>query len=97
MIHYVDGEWMGIEFVVIGAAISINALVLLVTSVLSYLQYKNKKLLFVIAVFLFFLIRGILLSISLFNDAFEPLATSIYPWVVDVVILNLLYVAALKR
>jgi hypothetical protein len=88
---------MEIEFIIIGAAISINALVLLVTSVLSYLQYKNKKLLFVIAVFVFFLVRGILLSLSIFHEAFEPLVTSFYPWLVDVVILNLLYLAALKR
>jgi len=88
---------MEIEYVVIGAAISINSLVLLITSLLSYKKYKNTKLIFVILVFLFFFIRGILLSLGLFYDVLAPFASSYYTWLIDVVILNLLYVAALKR
>ena len=84
-------------FVVIGAAISINALVLFVSSFLSYRKYHNVKLVFIIAVFFFFLFRGIFLSLSVFYDLFTPFTSSYYPWIIDIVILNLLYVAALKK
>ena len=88
---------MEIEYIVIGAAISISSLILLITSILSYKKYKNKKLLFIIAVFLFFLIRGVLLSLSLFYEPLKPIASSYYTWLIDLIILNLLYLAALKR
>ena len=88
---------MEIEYIIISAAISINALVLLITTLISYKKYQNTKLIFVIIVFLFFFLRGVLLSLGLF---FEPLAffiSSHYTWLIDIVILNLLYLAALKR
>ena len=88
---------MEIEYIFIGAAISICSLVLLITSILSYKKYKNKKLLFIIAVFLFFLIRGVLLSFALFYKPLEPFVSSYYTWLIDLIILNLLYLAALKR
>jgi len=88
---------MEIEYIVIGAAISINSLVLLITSLLSYRKYKNKKLIFVIIAFFFFFIRGILLSLGLFYEPFAPIISSHYTWLIDVIILNLLYLAALKR
>ena len=86
-----------IGLLVISAAISICSLVLLLTAVLSYQKYKNKKLRFVVLVFLFFLIRGLLLSIGLFYEPLAPIATSYYTWLIDLVILNLLYLASLKR
>jgi len=88
---------MEIEYIIIGAAISINSLVLLITSLLSYRRYKNTKLIFVIAVFLFFLIRGVLLSLGLFYEPLASIISSYYTWLIDVIILNLLYLAALKR
>ena len=86
-----------IAYIIIGAAISINALVLFVTSLLSYRKHKNKKLLFVIVAFFFFLVRGILLSGGLFFEPLRPIVTSYYTWLIDVIILNALYFAALKR
>ena len=88
---------MEIEYIIIGAAISISSLILLITSILSYKKYKNTKLLFIIVVFLFFLIRGVLLSLSIFYEPLKPIATSYYTWLIDLIILNLLYLAALKR
>ena len=88
---------MTVEFVVIGAAICISALVLFIFSLLSYRKYKNKKLLFVVCVFLFFLIRGILFSISIFYEPLSMFSSSAYPWLIDLLILNLLYFSALKR
>ena len=88
---------MRVEFVIIGAAICICALVLFLFSVLSYRKYQNKKLVFVILVFLFFLIRGSLFSLSLFYEPFAVFSSSAYPWLIDLVILNLLYFSALKR
>ena len=88
---------MDIIYIIISAAITICALFLLITSILSYIKYKNVKLPFIILVFLFFLIRGLLLSLSLFYEPFEFFASSYYTWLIDLIILNLLYLAALKR
>ncbi|MFH1101991.1 MAG: hypothetical protein V1726_08175 [Methanobacteriota archaeon] len=88
---------MDVGYIIMGAAISINALVLLLTSFQSYRKYHNVKLVFIILVFLFFFIRGVFLSLSVFYEPFAPVATSYYPWVIDMLILNLLYVAALKK
>ena len=86
-----------IEYVIISAAISICSLVLLATTLISYRKSNNKKLIFVTLAFLFFLIRGLLLSFSLFYDPLAPFVSSYYTWLIDLVILNLLYLAALKR
>ena len=88
---------MEIEHIIIGAAISINAFVLLITSLFSYRKYKNPKLIFVIVVFLFFFIRGALLSIGLFYQPLSAFISSYYTWLIDIIILNTLYIAALKR
>ena len=86
-----------IEYIVISAAISICSLVLFLSAILSYRKYRNQKLPFVILVFLFFLVRGVMLSVSLFYTPLAPFASSYYTWLIDLVILNLLYLAALKR
>jgi len=88
---------MEIEYIIIGAAISINSLVLLIISLLSLRKYKNPKLIFVIIAFSFFLIRGILLSLSLFYEPLSMIKSGYYIWLIDIVILNTLYIASLKR
>ena len=88
---------MEIQSIVISAAITIFALALLIISLLSYWKYKNKKLLLISLVFLFFLIRGALLSLSIFYPDLEAITSSMYIWIVDLVILILLYIASLKR
>lgn len=90
---------VGIEigFIILGAAITIVALILLTISLISYRRYRNKKLLFVVIVFLFFLIRGVLLSASIFYEPLQPIVTSYYLWIIDLIVLTLLYLAALQR
>jgi hypothetical protein len=88
---------MEIEFIIVSAAITIVSLILLLVTVHSYRIYRNTKLWFVIMVFLFFLIRGLLLSCALLYQPLAPMLSSYYLWIIDLVILTLLYVAALKR
>jgi len=88
---------MEIEYIFIGAAITIVSLILLLISFYSYNIYRNTKLLFVILVFIFFLIRGLILSIGLFYEPLWPVVTSYYVWIFDLLILTMLYMAALKR
>jgi hypothetical protein len=85
------------EYVIISGAITIVALILLSISIVSYKRYRNKKLLFVITVFLFFLIRGVLLSIGSLYDPLGPIASSHYMWIFDLIILTMLYLAAFQR
>ena len=84
-------------YVIVSAAITILSLILLIVSLYSYRISRNTKLPFVTAVFVFFFIRGILLSVGLFYSPLEFLVSSYYMWVFDLFILTLLYVASLKR
>ena len=88
---------MEIEYIFIGAAITIVSLILLLISIHSYRIYKNSKLPLVIMVFIFFLIRGLLLSIGLFYEQLWPIVSGYYVWILDLLILTMLYLAALKR
>jgi len=88
---------MEVEGIIIGAAITINALILIATSLMSYRKYKNVKLLFIFVAFLFFLIRGVLFSIGIFYEPFHFFTTTYYLLIFDVIILNILYFSALKR
>ena len=88
---------MEIPIIFISAAISICSLILFIATFLSYRKFQNKKLVFVMIVFFIFLIKGLLLSISLFYEELWPVISSYYVWLVDLIILNLLYLAALKR
>ena len=88
---------MEMEYIIISAAITIVSILLLMISIHSYRIYRNKKLLFVLFVFLFFMIRGIILSLGVLYEPFEPFVSSYYTWLIDLVILTLLYGAALKR
>jgi len=65
-------------------------------SVLTYQKSKNKKILFVNIVFLFFLIKGLLLSLSIFsNELIDFLSIPLFA-VFDLLILFLLFMAVLK-
>lgn len=81
----------------ISAAITIISFVLLIISLHSYNSFKNKKLLLITVVFIFFLIRGIILSLGLFYPSEFGFSTSFYMWSFDVVILAILYLSSLKR
>jgi len=88
---------MEIVQIIVSGGITIVSFILLITTVHSYRIYRNTKLLFVLGVFLFLLLRGVLLSLGLFYTQLTPVASSYYLWVVDLVVLTLLYLAALKR
>ena len=83
--------------IVIAACVTVFSLGLLFISLLSYHRTKNIKLLFVSMVFFVFLIRGILLSASVFNEQLESLVTMPYVGMLDVIMLVLLFIATLKR
>ena len=88
---------MEIVNIIIAACITVFALGLFIVSLLSYHRSKNIKLLFVSFVFLVLLIRGTLLSVSLFNEQLEPFVIMPYAGFLDLIILILLFIATLKR
>jgi hypothetical protein len=88
---------MDVGYLILSGAITIVSLILLVVSFHSYRLFGNKKLLFVVSVFLFFFIKGLLLTVGLFSNTVLTVMTSYYIWGVDLVILTLLYLSALKR
>jgi len=88
---------MEIVSIVIDACITVFALGLLLVSLLSYRKYKNAKLLFVSLIFFVFFIKGIMLSLGLFNEQLSSLISSPYAGLFDLVVLVLLFVATLKR
>jgi hypothetical protein len=80
------------------AAITILSLIMFCATIISYVKYKNKKLLFVSSIFLVLLIRGILLSVSMFYDPLKTITSNGYIWIVDVLVLLFLYAAySVKR
>jgi hypothetical protein len=83
--------------IVLDAGITIFALGLLLVSLFSYRKYKNSKLLFVSFVFLIFFIKGIILSVNLFNNQLADIISNPYFELFDLIIIVLLFVATLKR
>lgn len=81
----------------VSASITIFSLALLVISLLSYWKYRNIKLVFISLIVLVFFIRGIFLSLGLFNDQVLALTSRSSFWLFDLLILVLLYITALKR
>ena len=88
---------MSMETIIISAIVTVLSLSLVAISLLSYRKYSNTKLLLIGVVFLFFFIRGVLFSLSLFYDHIETVISSPYIWLFDVIILVLLYITSLKR
>ncbi len=88
---------MDITTIVIDACITIFALGLLFVSLFSYRKYKNTKLLPISLIFLVFFIKGILLSLGLFDKQISDIIFNPYAGLFDLVILVLLFIATLKR
>jgi len=88
---------MEIYDIIISAFITIFSVGLLAVSLASYKKYKNVKLLFVSLVFLVLLIKGILLSLSLFTEELVVFTSIPYAGMFDLIILILLFIATLKR
>jgi len=80
----------------VSASITMLSLGLLILSLLGYHRNKNVKMLFVSLVFLVFLIKGIIVSISFFLEItlFDSILNILF---FDLAILVLLYISSLKR
>ena len=88
---------MEIQSIIIGACITTFALGLFIVSLISYRKYNNKKLLFVSLVFVIFIVKGVMLSLSLFSAEFADFMSNPLIGLFDLVILILLFMATLKR
>jgi hypothetical protein len=88
---------MQLGLIVLSAGITIFSLNLLIVSLLSYWKYRNKKLLLISSVFIFFFIRGLFLTYRVFYEDITNLSSILYLWVFDLFILVLLYITSLKR
>jgi len=86
-----------LESAIIYGFLTIFSFGMWVISIFSYQKSRNKKILFVNIVFLLFLLKGVLLSLSIFlTDLQEFLSISLFA-VFDLLILFLLFVAVLKK
>ncbi len=86
-----------IESAIIYGFLTIFSLGLLIISILSYWKSKNKKILFVSIVFLLFLLKGMILSISIFLADLQEFLSIAFFAVFDLLILFLLFIAVLKK
>jgi hypothetical protein len=88
---------MGIEQALINSFITIFSLGLLLVTLRSFYHTKNTYLLFLVAVFTIFFVKGMLVSLSLF---YKEVATSLSPTVLivfDVLVLLSFFLATLKK
>ena len=83
--------------VVLSAFVTIFSMGLFAVSLFSYRKSKNIKLLLVSIVFLVFLLKGILLSVSIFYSSSVLPSANVSFVFFDVIILLVLFVATLKR
>ena len=83
--------------IAISACVTIFSLGLLIITLISYNKSKNIKLLFVSIVFIILLVKGIILSLSIFVEDFENIITIPLIGFFDLIILLALFVATLKR
>ena len=81
---------------VLVAFVLIIAAGLLVLTYYSYHVTGNRKLLYVLAAFLLFTIKGIVMTLSLFTDIID-LKIDPYLVLIDLVILIILYVVLIKK
>jgi hypothetical protein len=88
---------MEIGYIFISAGITILSLGIVILSLMSYKDQRNTKLLFITIAFLVFLIKGVVMSLSLFFTELSSVTTSIYFAGFDVVILFIFFVSTLKR
>ena len=88
---------MIIEITILSACITVFSAILFIISLASYKKHKNKKLMFVILVFFIFLIKGIMMSLSMFVDELAFLTIHPYFGVLDLIMLLILFVAVVKE
>jgi len=85
------------EAMIIYGFLTVFSIGLFIISFLSFLKSHNKKLLFVTGVFLLFLIKGLLLSISLFIEIPTEIVSIQIFGIFDLTVLLLLFMATLKK
>ena len=85
------------ESIIISPFLIVFSLGMLITSIMSYHRSKNIKLIFVSLVFLIFLIKGIIIALTIAYQEFTVLTSLSYFGTLDVIILILLFIATLKR
>ena len=88
---------MEIQSIFINACITVLSLGILILSIIGYKKTKNNKLIFVSTAFLIFFIKGLFLSIGLFNDQLAVINANSYFGLFDVLILTILFISTLKR
>jgi len=88
---------MLIQDILINSFVTMFSLSLLIISLISYHKHKKPKLILLAFVFIIFSIKSILFSLSLFYTDFSVLTSDSYFRLFDLVILLLLFMAALKR
>ena len=88
---------MDVETILLSSSITIFSLGLIIISLISYLKFKSGKLLIISFIFIVFLIKGIILSLTLFYLEFKEFDFSLYFGFLDVIILTLLFISTLKR
>jgi hypothetical protein len=88
---------IGFGYIFVSAGITILSLGIVILSLMSYKDQRNSKLLFITFAFLVFLIKGLVMSLSLFFTELTSLTTSIYFIGLDVVTLFIFFVSTLKR
>ena len=70
---------------------------LLIISICSYRKSRNKKLIFVNFVFLIFLLKGVLLSLSIFIEEIYDAVSIQWLALIDLLIICLLFISVLKK
>ena len=84
------------ESTIIYGFLTVFAIGLMVISLLSYQKSKNKKILFISCIFIIFLVKGLLLSLSLLLPEYQELVSIPFLALLDLLILTLLFLAVLK-
>lgn len=86
-----------IENSIIYGFLTIFSFGMFIVSILSYKRSKNTKILFVTVVFFVFLLKGILLSLSIFIIELSDLITIPFLGLFDLLMILLLFMATLKK
>lgn len=86
-----------LENAIVFGFLTIFSFGLLIISILSYKRSKNKKIIFINLVFILFLLKGILLSLSVFLLDLQDYISITILAILDLLILLLLFFAVLKK
>ena len=84
------------ESAIIYGFLTVFSIGLMVISLLSYQKSKNKKIIFISGIFIIFLIKGLILSLSILNLEFQELVSIPFLALLDLLILSFLFLAVLK-